>query len=418
MHINLFNIINTREKKDVTFLFLIQGINYLLPLLILPYLINILGSEKYGFVGFGFAYASYFVIFVDYGFNLSAPKRLISRAHTKKEFTESFNAILGAKILLFLICTPIYFIIPLFVKQLQTYYISILFSFPLLLGQTIAVPWYFQSIGKVRIGSMIYGVSKLILLPIIFFFVTKPSDYYIACIIQSSVILMSSIIGLIYLYRIEKICFKVQSFHLIKEELIESTPLFISNAATSTYTQCFTIILGLFSTPSNVGCYSAADRLIRALSFSIYLPFIQVYYPKIASLYNRKKNEAILLCKKVTNFLILIMLSLGIVILLFSNEICTVIGKDYDRLPSLMRILAFMPLAITIGGLFGQFKLIAMGDKTSKKHFRNTYIIAGVFSIFSILILAPVLKDIGAAVSMMMTEAIVAALMVVYSLHK
>ena len=55
-------------------LVLLQGVNYLLPLISFPFLFRVLGVERWGLVTFGYSLMQYFVMFTDFGFNLSATK--------------------------------------------------------------------------------------------------------------------------------------------------------------------------------------------------------------------------------------------------------------------------------------------------------------------------------------------------------
>ena len=61
-----------REFVDSIYLVALQAINQFLPLLVVPYMMYVLGADNYGKVGFSLALIQYFVIFVDFGFNLSA----------------------------------------------------------------------------------------------------------------------------------------------------------------------------------------------------------------------------------------------------------------------------------------------------------------------------------------------------------
>ncbi len=67
---------NEREVKDVFYLIALQGLNYLAPIVVLPYLMVVLGAEKFGCIGFALAVCQYLMIVVDFGFNLSATKRI------------------------------------------------------------------------------------------------------------------------------------------------------------------------------------------------------------------------------------------------------------------------------------------------------------------------------------------------------
>ena len=69
----------SQRKKLLTntlWLYSLQGLNYVLPMLVLPYLIRVLGVGNYGLIAVAQAFAQYFTIFTDYGFNLSATKRI------------------------------------------------------------------------------------------------------------------------------------------------------------------------------------------------------------------------------------------------------------------------------------------------------------------------------------------------------
>ncbi|HBO77602.1 MAG TPA: flippase, partial [Cupriavidus sp.] len=49
-----------------------QGLNYLIPLITLPFLVSHVGAQVFGVVAFGQAVAVYAQLVADYGFNISA----------------------------------------------------------------------------------------------------------------------------------------------------------------------------------------------------------------------------------------------------------------------------------------------------------------------------------------------------------
>ena len=73
-------IVTHHERRIVLKNFLslttLQTINYLLPLVILPYLTRVIGMDKFGLIAFAQSLVQYFMILTDYGFSLSATKEI------------------------------------------------------------------------------------------------------------------------------------------------------------------------------------------------------------------------------------------------------------------------------------------------------------------------------------------------------
>ena len=80
------NFLKDKEKKVIAqnffSLVLLQGANYILPLLILQYLVRVLGAEKFGLVMFAQSLALFltvFVVILIFIFNIISLNRLRNR---------------------------------------------------------------------------------------------------------------------------------------------------------------------------------------------------------------------------------------------------------------------------------------------------------------------------------------------------
>ena len=60
-----------KDLVDTLYLMMLQGINQLLPIFVMPYLMIKLGATGYGYVGFALSVIQYLIIIVDFGFNLT-----------------------------------------------------------------------------------------------------------------------------------------------------------------------------------------------------------------------------------------------------------------------------------------------------------------------------------------------------------
>lgn len=80
------------------------------------------------------------------------------------------------------------------------------------------------------------------------------------------------------------------------------------------------------------------------------------------------------------------------------------LGKDYTGTDSVFKIMSIAPLFIALGGVLGQFGLLAMGTEKDKKNFQKTYFIAAIVALITIFSLVPAYLAVGASIALLLTE--------------
>jgi len=165
-----------KEIWDTIYLLVLQGFNYVFPLLVYPYLMVTLGAEKFGYIGFSLTITQYFMLVVDFGFNLSATKRVALYKNNKAKLDEIASATLLAKIGLLLICLLAVLVLAFCVPQFRVYSQTLLILFLMVVGNTFSFVWLFQGLGKIRVLSFVNIISKLLILPLTFVFVKTKED--------------------------------------------------------------------------------------------------------------------------------------------------------------------------------------------------------------------------------------------------
>ncbi|MFL0115811.1 oligosaccharide flippase family protein, partial [Tenacibaculum maritimum] len=95
---------------NLGYLTVIKVFNLILPLIVFPYLLQTLGSQKYGLVIFAESIVVYLVIFISFGFALSGTKEISIHRDNKKKVNEIVSSVYIIKGVIFLISTFCFFI--------------------------------------------------------------------------------------------------------------------------------------------------------------------------------------------------------------------------------------------------------------------------------------------------------------------
>jgi len=307
------NTVNTEDKKRLLSNFfslsVLQAFTYILPLLTLPYLVRVLGIEKFGLVMFAQAFIMFFNILVDYGFNLSATREISIHRDNKEKLTEIFSSVIIIKFTLivisFLILSIIVFSFEKFSSDWELYYLTFLW----VIGQALFPIWYFQGLEKMKYITIVNITSKLIFTIAIFIFIQNETDYIIVPILNGLGFIVGGILSLWIINKNFNQSFKIQSMQIVMMHFRDSSQFFLSRVSVSIYTSSNAFVLGLFTNITIVGYYSIAEQLYKAIQ-GFYQPIVQVLYPYVA------KEKNIPLFKKIFTLSIIIN-TLGIILLYF-----------------------------------------------------------------------------------------------------
>ena len=256
----------------------IQGINYLLPLITIPFLFNRLGVEFYGLVNFSFAFVQYFIILTDLGFGLSGTRFIAENRDDKELINRFLNSVCIARLgiclfsfLVFLICI---FEIPIFERHK---WFTILF-FGQVVGSSLNPIWFFQGMEKMKFNTLLYVTTRLISLLPLFFLIKDSGDYFYLPICYGLGAIVSGVLSL-YLIRTRfDMHFFYTSWKEIKEVTIDSSRYFLSRISVSLCTNTNSFILGWVCGNTAVGYYSLAEKIYIALN-SVYGPINGVIFP-------------------------------------------------------------------------------------------------------------------------------------------
>jgi len=357
----LKNIANTEDKKRLLSNFfslsILQTFTYILPLLTLPYLVRVLGAEKFGLVLFAQAFIIFFNILVDYGFNLSATREISVNRENKKKLTEIYSSVMSIKFILigvsFTTLSIIIFSFENFSNNIDLYYLTFLW----VIGQALFPIWYFQGLEKMKYITIVNITSRLIFTIAIFIFIQNEADYILVPILNGLGFIIGGILSLWIVHKHFNQRFQIQSFKILIMYFKDSSQFFLSRLSSVGYSNVNIFLAGILLSPVFVTYYYLADKAVSVI-LTLFNPVVQTIYPYLAKKYNFAFLVKLLSILMAVSLLIV---SLGY---LFSDLISIILlGEINDIFKNLFYvIIPIIPISI-LYVMLGAPLLLARGYK-------------------------------------------------------
>lgn len=412
-------LFNTEDKKRLLSNFLslsiLQGANYILPLITLPYLVRVLGPEKFGLIMFAQAFIQYFIILTDYGFNLSATREISIHRENKEKVSEIFSSVMIIKFSLmlisFIILTLIVFLFEKFRKEWLVYYLT----FGMVVGQVLFPIWFFQGIEKMKYMTFLNILAKSIFTVAIFIFVHQVSDYIYVPLLNSLGFIIAGILALWIVFKDFGIKFTKASFESLIDQLKEGWHIFVSTVAISLYTVSNTFILGIFTNNTIVGYYSAAEKIIKAVQ-GLITPVSNTTYPYISKLVRESEEKAIKFLKRLIMIIGGFTFIGSLILFIFADLVIDIfLGEKFTNSVIVLKIMAFLPFIIALSNIFGIQTMLTFNYK---KAFSRILISASILNIFLAFVLVPFYKHIGISFAVLISESFVTISMFIFLYKK
>lgn len=392
----------------------VQIANYILPLITVPYLVRVLGPEKFGLIAFSQAFISYFSLLTDYGFNLSATREVsIYRDNTEK-ISDIFSSVMFIKTLIMSISFISLCIIVFTIAKFSEEWLLYLITFGQVFGAVLFPAWFLRGIERMKEIAVLNLITKAIFTVAIFIFIRSRSDYLILPLINSVSSLIAGVLGLwIILHKIA-IPLKLPSLNEIRHQLRDGWHVFVSTVAISLYTTSNTFILGIFTNNTIVGYYSAGEKIIRA-ALNLLGPLSQTIYPHISKLASESREAALNFLRNLIKLVGGITFVLSVSILFLSSLISDIIlGYQYKESIPVIMILSFLPFIVGLSNIFGIQIMLNFG---MKRLFTRILVIASMINIILAIVLVKPFQHIGISISFLVTEIFITSFMA-YSLQK
>ncbi|MCK4852044.1 MAG: flippase [Candidatus Omnitrophica bacterium] len=387
----------------------LQLADYILPLITLPYLVRVLGLERFGLIIFAQAFIQFFVILTDFGFNLSATREISLNRDDRDRVSEIFCSVMLVKSALMMVSLAalagLVFAIPKFRADWPVY----LFTSGLVISNVLFPVWFFQGMEKMKYITLINILAKLIFVACIFIFIRNSADYIYVPLINSLGFIAAGILS----FWIARKHFRFRLYMPGPGPVIsiarESVHFLLSRVSVSIYTTSSVFFLGMFTSNLMVGYYSAAEKLYLAVQ-KLYHPLVAAVYPFMAKTRDRVFYKKMFKLSVLANTLFIALLfvfSRRVIILLF--------GSDFNESVAVLRIFSAALFVVVPSILLGYPFLAALGRS---EYANNSVIIGSIFHLAVLVALTRVCMNIyTVAALVVLTESLV-LLIRVYGITK
>ena len=376
---SILSLMKNRLIKNMSWLFILNFSNTIIPYFTFPYITRIFLPEGYGIISFSLSFVAYFQTFINYGFNLTGARKIATAEGDEEELSRIYTSIISTKFLFFFTSLALIILITLLNSKLFEYR-SIIFIFILLvLGNTLMPVWIFQGLQRVRDMTIVSLTVRIAFMICVFTLIKSPSDIPLYAVLYSVSFLIIGIISMVVVRIQIKVKFCKINFKDIINMIKDGFYVFTSSAVISVMDSTGIFVLGLFYLAEYSGYYSGISKITQVITMLFY-PIGQALFPyhskKYAVSFKNGYSSVIRIAKMVIPLFAFFAV---IVFLLRKSIVLLVLGDAYVSVANLLIIMSFLPLISIMSNFIGTQILVASGHT---KEYSRAFLRGSLISVF------------------------------------
>ena len=178
---------------------ILQFLNYAFPVLTLPFLGSVIGLEEFGVVNFFSVLVGYFTLFVIYGFDASATRKVPELEGDLKKMNLFFVEIQSSKVLLLILAFIVFSLLVLIIPDGIDNIKVALATFGVTAGWALMPNWFVQGIRRMSDLVWINIIPKAIFLGLVFLTIKAKEDSYLYPLFISLSTIICALLSITYL---------------------------------------------------------------------------------------------------------------------------------------------------------------------------------------------------------------------------
>lgn len=403
-------------KKEISYLYLIQILNIIFPLIIMGYIGHIMGADSFGKMAFYFVLTNIFIFFIDFGFNLVGARYIGLYVDDKEQINLIYSNVQIIKLsiyflLLFLVFSLIYILDGFYFVDFDFNIIkmAVVFSIATILSSA----WVYNGFGINSKNAIIVFIFKIISILIVLLLVSGANDLFLCIFIQGFLSVLSGFFSFFYLIKNKIIRFSFLLFRIknCKDFFFEASDIFWASFSTFVFTYGNPIFIKFYFGDKFLGLYFAAEKVVSFLKM-FFNPLIQSYYSRMCYLNNNNQYKKMIssATKIYYIFISAIFISLLLNFALGDYIYKIVFGADFN-IKNIVFILIINQIFISLAMILVNLLIVPMGGGAELKK----YYLLGMCLHLSYFYFFVVCFDFnGVLISTLLTEFFVTLLLLSY----
>lgn len=400
----------TSLKKNAFYSVLKAFMNIAFPVITFPYASRILGPEAMGKVNFSNSVVSYFLMIAGLGVGEYAVREAAKRHDDKEALSKFVKEILFINGLSTLISYLVFICTILLVPKLFPYRSLLIICSLKILFTTLGLDWLYTALEKFRYVTMRSFCFQILSLIFLFAFVRSDSSVIAYAIFGIISAVGSNIFNFIHSRKYISYSLKTD---LHPSDHLRSIIVFTGMSfVTSVYTMLDTTMVGILSTDSQVGYYSAATKLNHMI-VSLLNALTGVLLPRLSQYLKKKENMKFTeLSQKSFSIIMLLSIPLATGLFLFAKPLVLLFSGD-KYIPAVITMQIIIPIIffIPLANITGTQILPALNKE---KISLCSYITGASLNIICNLLLIPKYGASGAAIGTVIAESTVTLIQIIH----
>ena len=388
-------------KNNYIYNVIYQILLVLTPLITRPYLSKVFGADGIGRISFVESIASYFMLFAALGINTYGQREISYYQDDKIKTSEVFYNTFVLKLITSLVVLITYILLSIYCFKS---YIYLAFAVSII-SVLVDITWFFSGIEdffSIVTRNVFFKILSIIY---IFVFIKTKDDMVLYCISIGLFTLLSnlSLFPLLNKYLVKIDIKKIQPFKNFNIVL----SLFLPTIAIQIYTVLDKTMIGLITKSEfENGYYEQSIKISRFLLL-IVTALGTVTVPRVAYYYEKKDDKKLKeLIYNSYRFVLMISIPMALGLYAISdNLVHWFLGSDFNKSIILLKIVSFIIIFIGLSNVTGIQYLVP----TNKQNKLTFSVVIGAIINFSLnLVLINLYKSIGAAISSVIAECVIA----------